>query len=143
MAPKGLTFRHYSWFVRAWFTLAECRLRLACQTFGAVRGWAARQGRGTARAKTLAWSVEAAAKRQRGATCLVKALALQRLLSRNGHQSELRIGVGKADGTFRAHAWLVSDRVTLIGGREEDDFKLLAAWPTSSERSADKGTRSP
>ncbi len=137
MAPKGLTFRHYSWFVRAWFTLAECRLRLACQSFEAARGWAARQGRGTARAKALAWSVEAAAKRQRGATCLIKALALQRLLSRNGHQSELRIGAGKPDGTFKAHAWLVCDGVTLIGGQEEADFKLLAAWPAFSERSAD------
>ena len=43
----------------------------------------------------------------KNATCLCKALALQRLLARNGHHSELRIGVDKVDGQFTAHAWLV------------------------------------
>jgi hypothetical protein len=40
------------------------------------------------------------------ATCLTQALALTDLLSRNGHDSTLRIGVANDGGRFAAHAWV-------------------------------------
>ena len=38
-------------------------------------------------------------------TCLVRALALRRLLARRGIPSRLRIGAGRSGGGFHAHAW--------------------------------------
>ena len=38
--------------------------------------------------------------------CLVRSLALQRLLHRNGYRSELRIGTRTENGRFEAHAWV-------------------------------------
>lgn len=40
------------------------------------------------------------------ANCLPRALVLCRLLRKRGLQAELRLGVGKADGEFAAHAWV-------------------------------------
>src|SRR5262249_30829575 len=103
-------------FVNAFVTLAICQTRLHNQNLETLHAWASRKGRRSESVNKLTWSVEAAGKRMKNATCLCKALALQHLLSRNGHDSELRIGVGKADGKFTAHAWLVYRRRVLIGG---------------------------
>jgi hypothetical protein len=43
------------------------------------------------------------------ANCLPRALVLCRLLRRQGLQAELRLGVGKPDGQFAAHAWVEHD----------------------------------
>lgn len=40
------------------------------------------------------------------ANCLPRALVLCRLLRRQGLQAELRLGVGKPEGEFAAHAWV-------------------------------------
>jgi hypothetical protein len=40
------------------------------------------------------------------ANCLPRALVLCRLLKRRGLQAELRLGVGKPEGQFAAHAWV-------------------------------------
>ncbi len=40
------------------------------------------------------------------ATCLPQSLVLWNLLRSNGYLAELRIGVGKNDGEFAAHAWV-------------------------------------
>ena len=40
------------------------------------------------------------------ANCLPRALVLCRLLRREGLQAELRLGVGKPEGEFSAHAWV-------------------------------------
>ena len=112
-------------------------MRLRRQNFELLVIWAASEAQGSVPVSKLAWSVEAAAKRMKGATCLCKALALQRLLGRNGHRSELRIGVDKSDGKFAAHAWLVHQGRVLTGGAEMANHKVLAAW--SSERSQVRG----
>lgn len=70
-----------------------------------------------------AWAVAAAAHHAPFATtCLQRSLALWWLLRRRGIASELRIGVTKADGEFRAHAWLERDGAVInddvdVGGR--------------------------
>jgi Transglutaminase-like superfamily len=116
--------------VHAFLTLAVCQTRLRGQNLETLRAWATSEGQGSAPVNRLTWSIEAAAKRMKNATCLCKALALQRLLARNGHYSELRIGVDKSDGQFTAHAWLLHNGRVLTGGAEMTNYKLLAAWAT-------------
>lgn len=61
-------------------------------------------------------------------TCLVQALACEALLDRSGVETDLRIGVAKADGDLEAHAWLVHRGEVLVGGTHEDPdrFRKLA-----------------
>lgn len=62
----------------------------------------------------LAWAVAVAAHHAPFATtCLQRSLTLWWLLRRRRIASELRIGVTKADGEFRAHAWLERDGAVL------------------------------
>jgi len=128
-----LTLHDRRLFVHAFVTLAVCQTRLRNQNLETLRAWATRKGPGSAPVNRLAWSVEAAAKWMKSATCLCKALALQRLLARNGHDSELRIGADKSDGKFTAHAWLVHRGRMLIGGAEADNYTLLTAWNTTRD----------
>ncbi|MGJ0396998.1 MAG: lasso peptide biosynthesis B2 protein [Methylocystis sp.] len=127
---RRLTLRDWRLFVQALATLAVCRARLRHQDFASARAWASRKGRGAAPINRLVWSIEAASKRMKGTTCLAKALALQRLLAQNGHDSELRIGVDKSEARLTAHAWLVCRGQVLVGGAEIGAHRLLAAWPS-------------
>lgn len=135
---QRLTVQDWQLFAGAFMTLAVCRVRLRCQAFATVRAWARREARGAAPVNRLTWSIEAASRRMKGTTCLSKALALQHLLARNGHDSELRIGVDKSGGLFTAHAWLVHREWILVGGWEIGNHTLLAAW-TASESSEGNG----
>jgi hypothetical protein len=128
-----LTLHDWRLLVHAFVTLAVCQTRLRNQNLETLRAWATSKGSGRAPVNRLAWSVEAAARRMKSATCLCKALALQRLLARNGHDSELRIGADRPDGKFTAHAWLVHRGRLLIGGAEADGYTLLAAWNTARD----------
>jgi hypothetical protein len=47
------------------------------------------------------------------ANCLPTALILCRLLGRRGLEAELRLGVGKPEGEFAAHAWVEHAGVAL------------------------------
>ena len=116
--------------MHAFATLAVCQMRLRTQNFETIHVWATREGQGNAPVNRLTWSVEAAAKRMKGVTCLCKAVTLQRLLARNGHDAELSIGVNKSDGKFTAHAWLIHKGRMLTGGTEMGNYKLLATWAT-------------
>jgi len=62
--------------------------------------------------------------------CLVRSLALQRLLHRDGFAADLRIGVRKQDGALEAHAWLEHDgRRLLDADGESDAFTAFEALP--------------
>jgi hypothetical protein len=51
-----------------------------------------------------------------GATCLVRALAAQRMLIRHGQNCELHIGVaGRKDGRLDAHAWIQVEGCVVVG----------------------------
>ena len=128
-----LTLRDWRLLVHAFVALAICRRRLRRHSFEKLRVWATSKGQGSAPINRLTWSVEAAAKRMKNATCLCKALALQRLLARNGHYSELKIGVDKSHGRFTAHAWLVHNGRVLTGGAETEKYKFLVAWATPND----------
>jgi hypothetical protein len=74
----------------------------------------------------IAWSVRAAGRRVPRATCLVQALAVQLLLARSGHHSELRIGVIRDDaGAFAAHAWVVAGGKVIVGARRGMRYHVL------------------
>ena len=47
------------------------------------------------------------------ANCLPRAVVLCRLLSQQGMQAELRLGVARPDGEFSAHAWVEHAGVAL------------------------------
>ena len=63
-----------------------------------------------------------------GTTCLVAALALQRLLGGQGHVSELVIGVARTRSEFAAHAWVVCGGEILVGADAGQDYARLLAW---------------
>ena len=69
-------------------------------------------------------------------TCLPQALSLQQLLSHNGLNSELRIGVDRVDGQFVAHAWLLFDGRVLIGGEDLANYQVIADWRAATSRLA-------
>lgn len=76
----------------------------------------------------LEWAVRAMSRVVPRATCLVQALALDRLLSRNGYAASLQIGVRKG-ARFEAHAWIEHDRVTLLSSAGEvAQYSRLIGW---------------
>ena len=83
----------------------------------------------------LEWAVRAGSRVVPRATCLVQALTLNRLLSRNGYSASLQIGV-KAGAGFSAHAWIEHDCVTLLSSAGEvAQYSRLIGWDS---RSADR-----
>jgi len=125
-----LTYRDQVLLLRAFFALAVCRVRLHAWGFQKLQRWATRPANGDTAVDRLIWAIEVASKKTLGASCLCRALALQRLLSRNGHESELRIGVEKNDNRFGAHAWLVYRDKVVIGSVQLEKYELLTAWRT-------------
>jgi hypothetical protein len=78
------------------------------------------------RADQIVWAVMAVSARVPRATCLTQALAASLLLPRYGHDATLRVGVAKdEDGRLRAHAWLESGGVTVLGEPEPGAFQSL------------------
>jgi hypothetical protein len=121
--------------LEAFISLAICRARLFVQNIEKLQAWASRAGHGANAVDRLAWAVEVASRRIPGTTCLCRALALQRLLAKNGHRSELRIGVEKDNDGFGAHAWLVHSGQVLIGGSQLGKYELLVAWHSDADLS--------
>jgi len=115
--------------LRALAALLIVRVALSLVSVERLRLWAARtQTPGAPQPiERVAWAVSAVSRRLPGATCLVSALALQRLLSREGHPSALHIGVARHGQAFAAHAWVEVEGRTLIG-EVEDEYARLLAW---------------
>lgn len=63
----------------------------------------------------LAAAIRIAARFVPRSTCLVRALAAQKLFADYGHESTLRIGVARPDGSFAAHAWLEHAGREIVG----------------------------
>lgn len=57
-----------------------------------------------------------------GATCLTQAIALHVLLERQGHRSQIEIGVAREgnEATFAAHAWVTCEGHVVLGARGVD-----------------------
>jgi hypothetical protein len=76
-----------------------------------------------------------------GATCLTQALAVQAFLERRGLPTRLHIGVRDSGEAVRAHAWLDSQGMTVIGGAPSGQWTPLLtiegarAWSSPRPRS--------
>ncbi len=114
--------------VRVSATLIGVQIALRIASIQRMRGWAGDVAPGAIAMDRIVWSVRTAARRLPGCTCLVSALALQRLLSRNGHESELHIGVARQGERFAAHAWVTHDERILIGEIDGEPYAPLLAW---------------
>ena len=75
----------------------------------------------------VTWAVRVVSRAVPGATCLTQALAAQLLLARRGCPSRLKIGVARTpDARLRAHAWLESDGLVVLGGSGVEEYTPLA-----------------
>lgn len=59
-------------------------------------------------------------------TCLKQAVVLSSLLERRGIRTDLRIGVSRQGGTFKAHAWLERNGQTIPGMPGGGGYEPLA-----------------
>jgi len=106
--------------LRALVQVATVRIALAAMPFGLayrlVRARESSRRRYTVPVRRLAWAVQAAGRRVPGASCLVQALALHRLMTQAGHAGTLHVGVARNDGRgVDAHAW-VEHRDSIVLG---------------------------
>ena len=114
---------------RAARAILGAHMQLRWRSIEDMRAWATTRPRRIGDKPSLLTAFRRAAARLPG-TCLVRALALQRLLAEHGFASELRIGVARGEGVLLAHAWLVDDSAVLIGGGPETaTYTVLAKWP--------------
>ncbi|MFA7595152.1 MAG: lasso peptide biosynthesis B2 protein [Novosphingobium sp.] len=105
--------------------LWQARVLLSLKGFGDPREGCAATAREaqapTALARRIAWSVDQAARFVLRPTCLVRAMAGQRMLALKGHGSEIHVGVRKtANKPFDAHAWLISGDEIVLGGTQTE-----------------------
>ena len=106
---------------------------------GGVRFPRARTSRSRAQpsVEDIAWAVRRVSRAVPGATCLTQALAARLLLSRRGYDSRLEIGVTRVPGSrLRAHAWLKTNDLVVIGGRDAVGYTPLSATPRSATQVA-------
>jgi hypothetical protein len=123
--------------LQALVTLVAVRLALRLVPVDRLRRPVGPTRRGARPAERIAWAVRAAARRLPGTTCLASALAAQRLLSRAGHVCQVTIGVARNDRGFSAHAWVVCEGVTLVGGEESVGYTPLVAWSSRTAAQPD------
>ena len=78
----------------------------------------------------LVWAVRAASRRIPMASCLTQSLALQFLLVRAGHSSQLHIGVkNDLQAGLLFHAWVECEGCTLLSPPSEAaEYSHLLAW---------------
>lgn len=116
--------------LRVWALVFVVRLALWMLPFERLRAMIARAPAGPASfpVERLAWSVDVASVYVPRASCLVRALAGQYLLRRNGYACEVKIGVlKKAKAGLQAHAWLETGGRVLLGASQQQ-FTELTGW---------------
>ena len=117
-------------------TLVAVRIALHWIAIERLRAWAGRVTPATRpleksakkSIERIVWAVGAASRLLPRTTCLASALTLQRVLSKEGHGSDLHIGVAKDGEKFSAHAWLACEGRILVGEVEHGRFTQLVAW---------------
>lgn len=109
---RRLTNRERLVMVESLLLLAACAAGLRAVGLRRMRARIRVAGAGTLSAERLAVLFHAVARRF-PARCLVRSLALCRLLARHGVASEVRIGVRRAGFELDAHAWVERDGVVL------------------------------
>ena len=133
MMPSGggprRTLADYRYLWAAWGLLVFYRAGLALAPFRIVRCALPPLPETEAPAWVLArtrWAVATAARAALGATCLPQAMAANALLSLQGYNSLIRVGVRRSDGALQAHAWLLSSGRVVV----RDDGEGLKSFST-------------
>ena len=110
-----------------WLLAARAALRIA--SYRVVSRAAARvpqRARARLSAEECGRAIRRAGRLTRSATCLARAIAAECLLRREGWQPTLSLGVTRdAAGALRAHAWVISNGVTVAGGEEAAQYLPL------------------
>ncbi len=75
--------------------------------------------------KKITWAIQVMSRFIPRATCLVRALAGQILLSQYGYDSNIKIGVSRDKGEFEAHAWLEYGNYVVLGESEIDYVPIM------------------
>lgn len=114
--------------IEAFAACVHSRLVLYVVSASRLRRMVTRSGRNGAPVERIVWAVRTASRWTPGTTCLIAGLALQRMLGRHGHSSELHIGVSRSGGVFAAHAWVERDGRVLVGEGELDTYVRLVSW---------------
>ena len=122
-----LSFRDKRLIIDAGAMIIVIRLALWILPFSSTRRFVSRlsssRSLGQARVDQIAWAVEVGARMLSVTNCLTKALAAHVLLLREGHESNIRIGVARdAGGKLIAHAWVESKDHTVVGGDELEKY---------------------
>ncbi|MDP3484742.1 MAG: lasso peptide biosynthesis B2 protein [Methanobacteriaceae archaeon] len=73
----------------------------------------------------ITWAIQVMSRFTPRATCLVRALAGQILLSQYGYDSNIKIGVSRDKGEFEAHAWLEQDGGVILGESEVNYVPIM------------------
>ena len=128
-ALLALPHRRKALLLRAWLANLQACAALHVLSLDRLRAWAGHPGSGRQDLRDIVWAGQTAARYTPFSTCLSGALALQRLLSRNGHASTLHIGVARDASDFVAHAWIERDGTVLIGEDERLAYTTLTRWP--------------
>jgi hypothetical protein len=114
------------WLLTAAFALSwRARIELSIKGFGNPLQGCSRTANlpqpSPVLAARVAWSVDRASRLVPQATCLVRAIAGQRLLAMKGFGSEIRVGVRNSrEAGFEAHAWLAVDDAVILGGTSDE-----------------------
>ncbi|MBE9117044.1 lasso peptide biosynthesis B2 protein [Lusitaniella coriacea LEGE 07157] len=120
----SLSGRDRALLLSAMLLLAAIRLGLVFLPFQTLRrllGKIARSSRVESRMERsrdrIIWAVETASRYLPGQSrCLARALTAQVLLSRQGYEAQIRIGVAKdSRGHLEAHAWVESQGNVVLG----------------------------
>lgn len=132
----ALSFSPGDWLLlaRSWLLVLRVDFKLRCEPFASVQAWARqRPERAQPPDPDVAQAHIQRARRMVDVarsyhlypmTCLRRSLALQRLLARQGIQTDLRIGAQRQGGEMRAHAWLEYQGVP-IGEPQEIERRFI------------------
>ena len=126
-SASRLSFMDWVLFIQAWGWLLLFDIGLRTRPFTELQAFAARLASrptlSSGQIENILLSLRVAVDRARynhlySMTCLRRALTLQRLLSKQGISTELKIGARKDNSQLNAHAWIEYQGQT-IGEPEE------------------------
>ena len=127
-------------YTAAWLVVA--RVALWSMPFNAARrltlpGPTVAHKLASIRVSRMAWAVQAAARRIPSASCLTRALVMERMLLRAGRSPVIHIGVSKGEERgFESHAWVEHEGAVVLGddGQLERFVPMLALARNSNHK---------
>lgn len=134
--PRGLLLRALAvqWLVRAFLAMVSLRHVRRLLATAPARSPRSRPDRGAGdrqrERETVRRAIATTARFVPSSTCLVRALAAERLLARRGLASTLHLGVRRSSSgepRIAAHAWLESGGDVVVGGHERGGYTPLVA----------------